>query len=181
LELTTARLRLRPLDSGDLPEFIAYRSDPDVARYQSWEAPYPAEEGEGLVREQRESRHFEPGQWLQVAILLGDDEVLCGDCGLCVLPDWHRTIEVGLTLAQPYQGQGIATEALRALATDLLGPRSYHRIVAHVDERNLRAQRLFERIGFRQEARLVAADWFKGSWATLLGYALLESDWPVRG
>jgi RimJ/RimL family protein N-acetyltransferase len=36
----TGRLRLRPLQAGDLEAFVAYRSDPDVARDQPWEPAY---------------------------------------------------------------------------------------------------------------------------------------------
>ena len=39
--LQTPRLVLRPFAPGDEPAFAAYRSDPHVARYQSWDAPYP--------------------------------------------------------------------------------------------------------------------------------------------
>jgi RimJ/RimL family protein N-acetyltransferase len=39
---------------------------------------------------------------------------------------------------------------------------------------------LFERLGFRCEARLVEADWFKGEWSTLRLYAMLDRDWPGR-
>ena len=39
LPLTTARLVLRPLDARDLTAFVAYRSDPDIARHQGWETP----------------------------------------------------------------------------------------------------------------------------------------------
>ena len=34
------RLSLRPFQVDDLEAFVAYRSDPDVARYQSWEHTY---------------------------------------------------------------------------------------------------------------------------------------------
>jgi RimJ/RimL family protein N-acetyltransferase len=37
--LTTQRLVLRRFGPEDLDAFVAYRSDPEVARYQSWEAP----------------------------------------------------------------------------------------------------------------------------------------------
>jgi RimJ/RimL family protein N-acetyltransferase len=39
--LTTQRLVVRRFRPQDLDTFVAYRSDPQVARYQSWEAPYP--------------------------------------------------------------------------------------------------------------------------------------------
>ena len=40
--LTTERLVLRRFRPEDLDAFVAYRSDPQVARYQGWEAPYSA-------------------------------------------------------------------------------------------------------------------------------------------
>jgi RimJ/RimL family protein N-acetyltransferase len=38
--LTTDRLVLRRFHGDDLDPFVAHRSDPEVARYQSWDAPY---------------------------------------------------------------------------------------------------------------------------------------------
>ena len=38
--LTTERLALRRFRPEDLDAFVAYRSDPRVARYQVWEVPY---------------------------------------------------------------------------------------------------------------------------------------------
>lgn len=34
--IVTERLELRLLAHEDVPAFVAYRRDPDVARYQSW-------------------------------------------------------------------------------------------------------------------------------------------------
>lgn len=45
------------------------------------------------------------------------------------------------------------------------------------DARNLRAQRLLERIGFRQESEFRESTWFKGARATDILYAQLESEW----
>jgi RimJ/RimL family protein N-acetyltransferase len=42
LRLDTNRLSLRPMQDADLEPFAAYRSDPEVARYQGWDAPYSA-------------------------------------------------------------------------------------------------------------------------------------------
>ena len=36
LPFATPRLRLRSFQAADAPAFAAYRSDADVARYQSW-------------------------------------------------------------------------------------------------------------------------------------------------
>ena len=40
--LTTERLVLRRFRPEDLDAFVACRSDPQIARYQVWEAPYLA-------------------------------------------------------------------------------------------------------------------------------------------
>ena len=55
-----------------------------------------------------------------------------------------------------------------------------HRVYAESDDRNVPVHRLLERLGFRCEARLVEADWFKGEWTTLRTYAMLRSEWRAR-
>ena len=42
--LTTDRLVLRRFRAADQPTLAAYRGDPDVARYQSWSLPVPADQ-----------------------------------------------------------------------------------------------------------------------------------------
>ncbi len=53
-----------------------------------------------------------------------------------------------------------------------------HRIYAETDDRNTPVHRLLERLGFRCEARLVEADWFKGEWTTVRIYAQLRREYP---
>ena len=52
-ELTGQRAVVRRFGPADVAEFVAYRSDPEVARYQSWDAPYPRAEGERLLAQLR--------------------------------------------------------------------------------------------------------------------------------
>jgi RimJ/RimL family protein N-acetyltransferase len=55
-----------------------------------------------------------------------------------------------------------------------------HRVFAHVDARNVPARTVLTRLGFRQEAELRKADWFKGEWTTLCIYAALTEDWSQQ-
>jgi len=50
-ELPGRRVVLRRFRPEDVAEFGAYRSRAEVARYQSWDAPYPPEQGERFVRQ----------------------------------------------------------------------------------------------------------------------------------
>ena len=72
---------------------------------------------------------------------------------------------------------GLATEALGAVVTRLFEDHGLHRVFAQADDRNLPVHRLLERLGFRREARLVEADWFKGEWTALRIYACLRHEW----
>jgi RimJ/RimL family protein N-acetyltransferase len=173
----TERLVLRPLHADDLPAFVAYRSDPEVARYQSWDPAYGMADAEALLAAQAEVPFGTPGAWVQVAALDRASGELVGDCAVRVLADQPATAEVGVTLAPARQGSGLATEALGAIVATLFGDHRLHRVFAHADDRNTAVQRLLERLGFRCEARHLEADWFKGEWTTLRVYALLDHEW----
>jgi RimJ/RimL family protein N-acetyltransferase len=122
----------------------------------------------------------QPGEWVQLAAIDRDGGELCGDCTVRVVADQPATAEVGVTLAPDRQGSGLAREALAAVIGVLFGDHGIHRVYAETDDRNLAVHRLFERLGFRCEARLVEADWFKGEWTTLRVYAVLRREWAIR-
>jgi RimJ/RimL family protein N-acetyltransferase len=179
-EIQTPRLRLAPFRRDDLPTFVAYRREPDVARYQGWDETYSITDAERMFDSQEGLALGQPGDFVQLAIVDRASGAMHGDCAVRVLVDQPVTAELGVTLAGASQGKGIATEALIALVSVLFEDHGLHRIFAETDERNLPVHRLFERIGFRCEARLVEADWFKGEWSTLRIYALLEREWRAR-
>ena len=93
-----------------------------------------------------------------------------------VAAEQPRTAEVGVTLAPQHQNRGIALEALRATLDWLFCEQDMHRVYAQADDRNEAVHRLLEKLGFRLEARLIDADWFKGEWTTLRTYAVLKKD-----
>ena len=67
-ELAGRRVVLRRFRSADVAEFAAYRSDAEVARYQSWDAPYPPERGERFVAQMMTAHPDTPGEWFQFAL-----------------------------------------------------------------------------------------------------------------
>jgi RimJ/RimL family protein N-acetyltransferase len=179
IEIVTERLVLRPLEIGDAKAFAAYRSDPEVARYQSWDTPYSVADAEALVASQRAAAFAGPGSWVQVAAVDRVSGALCGDCWVRVVSDQPHTAELGVTFAPASQGRGLAAEAAGAVVTRLFEQHGIHRVYAEADDRNRGVHRLLERLGFRCEARLVEADWFKGEWTTLRVYAMLRPEWPA--
>jgi RimJ/RimL family protein N-acetyltransferase len=179
-EIVTERLLLRLLEAGDVRAFAAYRRHPDVARYQSWDTGYSEADGERLVAAQADVDFGDPGPWVQVAAVDRVTGALCGDCAVHVETEQPQTAEVGVTFAPATQGSGLATEALGAVVTRLFEEHGLHRVYARADDRNVPVQRLLERLGFRCEARLVEADFFKGDWCTMRTYAVLRREWTRR-
>ncbi len=140
--LPAERLVLRRFRPADLPAFVAYRSDPEVARYQSWSAPFPMESAERMLAELAELHPDTPGEWFQFAVALHGSEELIGDCAAHVRPDDPRQVEIGFTFAPASQGRGYASEAVRRLLDYLFVERGKHRVTAGCDDRNLRAAAL---------------------------------------
>ena len=179
LPLLTSRLILRPFEPRDAAAFAQYRSDPEVARYQSWNTPYSLEQARRFIEALAVTQPGTPGEWFQVAIQRKDDGALLGDCAFTILAENLRQAEIGFTLARAYQGQGYGTEAVRRLLDYLLGELGLHRVRANCDPQNTSSARLLQRLGFRHEGRWVESLWFKGRWASEDWYALLRREWET--
>jgi RimJ/RimL family protein N-acetyltransferase len=155
--LTTDRLvsrRLFPSDA-DADALTAYRSDPEIARYQSWTPPYPRERAVGFIE-------------------------LIGDLAFSPDADDPATARIGFTLRREAHGHGYATEAVRALLTYLFEARGKRRVTADCDPRNARSSALLERVGFRREGELVEAYLDEdGTRSNSLPYGLLAREWRV--
>ena len=175
-ELLGPRVVVRRFRLEDAAEFVAYRSDAAVARYQSWDAPYPPEGGERLVRQMIAAHPDTPGQWFQFAVALRATWQLIGDCAAVPHADDPRQCEIGFTIAARYQGHGYATEAVRLLVGYLFA-RGKHRVTASCDGRNAASAAVLERLGMRREGHLRQSTWAKGEWTDDLLYAGLHEEW----
>jgi RimJ/RimL family protein N-acetyltransferase len=176
--LETERLILRRCVDSDLVQFLAYRNDPEVARYQAWES-YTEHEASAMIEELKSLQPGTPGEWFQFAIELKETAALIGDCALTVEQD-GRQAEIGFTLSREHQGKGYAQEAVSCLLDYAFGDVGLHRVVAITDRENDPSIALLERLGMRREGCFVQNAWFKGKWASEYLYAVLEDEWLRR-
>jgi RimJ/RimL family protein N-acetyltransferase len=180
--LQTNRLILRPLQGTDLEAFSAYRSDPEVARYQSWNVPFTPAQAEEFLERMESAPAGTPGVWLQLGVERRAEPGLIGDCAFQVLADDDRQARIGFTFGRAHQRQGYATEAVRRLLDFLFDDMRLHRVSAVCDARNAASARLMERIGMRREAHFLENIRFKGEWGSEYSYAMLEREWrAARG
>jgi RimJ/RimL family protein N-acetyltransferase len=141
---------LRRLRQDDLPRLQAYRSDPEVGRYQGWE-PMTDAEARAMIAEMAAAPCPTPGGWVQIAVADARTDALLGDIGLHV-SDSGEEAELGITLAPEAQGRGLAEEAARALIAGLESHTAVRRLVGITDARNVPSARLLERLGMTFEA-----------------------------
>jgi RimJ/RimL family protein N-acetyltransferase len=176
--LLTDRLTIRRFEATDVPTFAAYRSVPEIARYQSWDAPFSEEQARRFVAAQAASHPDTPDEWFQFAVTETTTGRLVGDVAAASESD-HRLARIGFTLAPEAQGKGFATEAVTALLGYLFSTRGKHRVAAACDVRNLASIALLERVGMRREAYHLQSVWWKGEWTDEYVYAILADEWPA--
>jgi len=174
--LETTRLRLRHFMDSDLAPFIAYRNDPEIARYQSWEG-ISEPEARASIQEQKDVQPGVPGEWFQIAVELKETGLLVGDCALKIEEHDERQAEIGYTLSRAYQGRGIASEAVSCVLEYVFGTLELHRVIAIVDCENVASFTLLERLGLRREGHFRQNVWFKGKWGDEYLYATLQEEW----
>lgn len=172
--IVTARLTLRSLEARDLPIFAAYRADPDVSRYQSWES-YDLQKAHLLLEKQLSQAFGSEGSWHQIAVLDNTSLSVLGDCCIHFCDDTNA--EIGFTLAPEHQHQGYCTEAIAALLGYLFGDLEKHRVYATVDVLNLQSVAVLERLKFRREAHFLENVWFKGRWSSEYVYAIISDEY----
>lgn len=87
------------------------------------------------------------------AIAVGGEAI--GGTGLDLQTDvFRRSAEIGIWVAEPYWGRGIATEAVRAMTEFAFAHFDLCRVYAGVFEWNPASMRVLEKVGYTLEGRL---------------------------
>lgn len=169
LPIETERARLRAFTADDAPVLAMYRSDPDIARYQSWTPPFERSAAEAFINELSGLTGPVNGAWIQIAVEVGGE--LAGDVAVG-LDDPGHVATIGYTLARAFQGQGLAREAVGAVVDRLFDQLGVHRVEAGLDPRNDASARVLEGLGFEHEGTAVSALLHRGEWVDDARYAL---------
>lgn len=172
LPIDAGQVRLRALQTTDLEDFLAYRSDPEVARYQAWE-PMDRSAGLAFLRDPSPTPWIE-GTWAQIGIARADDDRLTGDIGL--LHEGPTRVQLGFSLALGAQGRGWGYAAVRACIEQGLRPLGVTHLRAITDARNAASLRLLKRLGFVQSAREETV--FRGERCTEVTFEKLLTGQP---
>lgn len=177
LPLSGPRIILQEIQPSDLDDFLAYRQDPVICKFQGF-SPMSREQGEAFIEEMVGLATGIPGKWKQIGIWSKSHNKLVGDCAIFRKEQEPRIAEVGITLHGDYQGQGFARESMGILIRNVFDQFDLHKIMAGMDARNEGAIRLIERLGFSKEAhhREQFFDYEDKMWIDEVIYGLLRKD-----
>ncbi|WP_051933432.1 GNAT family N-acetyltransferase [Massilia sp. BSC265] len=144
-------VELRSMTSGDASALFQIYSDPAVMEYTD-EEPF---NNPGTVSLMLQSVHtlLVKGESLEWAIVPIGSDTPIGTCGLHSFDESLHMAEVGCLSRQSAWGSGHMRAAITLLtiyARDVLG---LSHLVADIHSDNRRAQRMFEKLGFRRVAR----------------------------
>ncbi len=138
------QIHLRRFGETDLAAFQSYRTDPDLARYQGWQVETDIEAAR-FLKTMSGAPALQKDVWIQLAICRSDLDEVIGDVGLC-----HdgTNLELGYTLNRHFQGQGLATAAVRMAVLWAEFTCRANAYIGITDARNTHSINLLERLGF---------------------------------
>ncbi len=144
--LDSARLRLRPLRTGDAGELQRLAGDWEVARFLARVPhPYGVDDAEAFIAHAR--RSLKAGSEIALAVERRADGALVGCVGI-ELAVHRRAGSLGYWIGRPHWGHGFAREAALRMVDFAFGELRLQRLDATVLRHNRASIRVLEAIGF---------------------------------
>ena len=153
LPLVTDRLMLRPPAPGDAAALRPLAGAWDVAR-QTTGVPYPLSQKDVAAWMERAARRRHAGHGLALVIAARGDGAPMGAMELTWHESWPEA-EIGYWIGQPFQDDGHATEAGRAMLDLAFEDIGVERVFAAARPDNPASLRVLDHLGLRPDGRIV--------------------------
>jgi ribosomal-protein-alanine N-acetyltransferase len=175
-QLETDRLTLREMTLDDVEFYFRHFNNDKIVEGSCFPGPKSLE----AAREELELyciKSFKENRGIRWGLVRKGSNELIGTCGYY---DWNKTVrraEIGYDLDPAYWGQGIMTEALRAVLRYGFEKMGLNRIQAIIDSGNTRSLKLVHRLGFQNEGVLRQRSYFNGQFLDDVCSSLLKKEW----
>ena len=168
--LTLRRVRLEDAEDvfGFACEDIWMRLLPDARQ------PYERRDAERWV-----ARRFLAHWRTEPTWAIEIDGRMVGWVGLNIEPE-HAQAELSYAMQPDLRGQGLTTEAVRAVVDRVFLDSPLGKVWARVDTPNLASIRLLEKLGLQREAVMRQCHVRHGALVDLAVYVLLRTEWTPR-
>ena len=171
------RVYLRAHERADIPTFVRWFNDAEMASYLSFRAPMSLAMEEAwftgmLERQGKDAYHF-------TMCLIADDRPI-GTIGLFNIDEVNGNAGIGITVGEKdLWGQGLGTDAMNALLDFGFGQLRLERLWLEVYDFNLRGRRSYEKSGFVLEGVERHAIYKLGKYHDVHLMSILRDEWAA--
>ena len=166
--LSTKRLMLRAATPRDVSAFGALLSAPDMTRFSNWPNKISATQAERYIRWMAKMHGSGKGcAWIIE---------ITGAIRFNSFEKKWRSGQIGYEMHPDYWGNGLMTEAVRAVVACGHETFRLNRIDAWTLPGNTASDRVLEKSGFRYEGTLRQKAWFKGAFHDFRMFGRIASD-----
>ncbi|MBD2613091.1 MAG: GNAT family N-acetyltransferase [Nostoc sp. ZfuVER08] len=176
--IETNRLLMREFIEADWQAVFTYQSNPLYLLYSHWTHRTQNDVCQFVqmfINQQTE----EPRTKFQLAIILKQENILIGNCGIRINNSELRKANIGYEINPHYWGQGYATEAAQTIVKFGFEELKMHHLWSWCVAENIASLRVLEKIGMHRETHLREKELIKGRWYDNFIYAILENEWKT--
>lgn len=173
--LETKNLILRPVQAEDYKAVFEFASDPDVAKYTSWDVHKTIEDSKVLVKFiTKRYAGNKPSNW---AVILKSSNQLIGTCGFVSAFAANKRGEIAFAIRKEHWRKGYMTEAVNKSIEFGFNELKLNRIEAVCDAENEASSRLLEKCGMKFEGILRQYVFIRGEFRDMKSYAILAGEY----
>ncbi|HEY5982139.1 MAG TPA: GNAT family protein [Anaerolineales bacterium] len=170
------RVRLRAVERADIALYHEWLNDAEVTEGLARYLPFSMADEERWFENM--SQREEEQRPLAIEILDGQEWKLAGNTGLFNLEWTNRSAELGIFIGDKSKwNQGYGTEALGLILQHGFNTLNLNRIFLRVYASNSRAQRSYEKAGFKLEGTMRQALFRHGQYVDVNIMSILRSEW----
>ncbi|KAK9137383.1 hypothetical protein Sjap_007977 [Stephania japonica] len=172
---TETQIHLRPFTLADIDDFMVWATDDSVSKFCRWNSYTSKDDGLAYL-----TNTVLPHPYFR-AICLRDTDRPIGAISVGPFEGIDRCrAELGYLLASEYWGRGVATAAVRMVASEIFEEwRHLERLEALVDVENGGSMRVLEKAGFVREGLLRRYCVLKGRTRDMVMFSMLNTERPI--
>ncbi len=170
--ITTERLVLRRIGSGDINEIYEMRRNDTIMKYICRPKPESTDEIVQLI--DKINKLLDGNDGIAWAMTLKGDDKMMGHISFHVIYKENYRAEVGYMMSPEYYGKGLMDEALKAVLHYGFNTMGLHSVEADIDPENTASRKLVERNNFKQEAYFKEDKFWEGKFLDTMIYSLIN-------
>lgn len=162
---------IRKFQRTDIPKKVEWINNPENNQFLHYDLPLTVEKTEKwFASHESDNNRYDA--------VIEADGIPVGTIGLLSIDRKNSKAEYYIAMGETeYKGKGIAKEASRLILAYGFEKLGLNRIYLFTETENIKAQRLFEKVGFIREGILKQDVFSHGQFVDRIAYGYLREDW----